>query len=144
MGVGPEDTPSDRSNEAALHSKPRQASTWPSKPSSPDKDDEDETKKDHGSDSDDDIPEFPGFVLCFAPRRRSSFYLSNLQRCSQRQDCRASNRRAIRETYKTRSHCTTQVTFSTRLHLGKYQWIYCYLDHLIDIFSCLEVNQRTV
>ena len=126
MGVGPEDTPSDRSNEAALHSKPSQASTWPSKPSSPDNDDEDETKKDHGSDTDDDIPEFPGFVLCFAPRRRSSFYLSNLQRFSKRQGCRASIRR---ETYKTHA---TQVTSSTRSHLRRYQWIYCYFVRLCN------------
>lgn len=138
MGVGPEDAPSGRgNNEVTLHSKPSQASAWPSKPSPPDEGDEDETSKDDESDSDDDFPEFPGFVLlCFAPRRRSSFYLSNLQRFSQRQDCRASNRRD-RETCKTH---TTQVTFSTRLHLGKYQWIYCHLDRLIDIFLVLMLE----
>jgi hypothetical protein len=93
VGVGPEDAASGRNNEAALHAKPSQASAWPSKPSPPDEDDVDETNKDHESDSDDDVPEFYGFVLRFAPRRRSSFYLSNLQRLSQRQDCWASNRR---------------------------------------------------
>jgi len=56
VGVGSGHAPSGRNDEAALHSKPSQASAWPSKSSPPDKGDED----DHESDSDDDFPEFPG------------------------------------------------------------------------------------
>ena len=64
--VRPEDELLGPSSEAAPHSKPIQASARPSMPSLPDKDDEEETNKDHVYDSDDDIPEFPGFVFEYA------------------------------------------------------------------------------